>query len=252
MATLRKALVLLVLALGLAYFLWRQGSDASTGLTLWDPEGPPPPRGFVELGAESEPAPGAAATLPGDAEVRLPPATIRGRVVGADGAPLPGLDVLQKHPYLAAGPVASGVDGSFELRVDEPRGELILFSSGWMLLGGVRQLAEGTTDGYVLVAAPGTTISGTVADDAGRPLPDVSLRVLPPGDLLVPFGTVSPPIVHESQSGWSDEKGRFHVGPVPRVPGLRIEASYAGYLPATVEVPEDYAQPVAVVLAKRE
>jgi hypothetical protein len=249
----RKLLVGLVLVFGGLYFWMRRDTDAGASVvTFYDPTHPPP-TDEETAGAVSETPP--SILEPSSAtrgETRYGPLIVRGRVVTPDGTPVAGVVVEQEHPYLSASAAPSSADGSFQIEVRESHGELVPHSGEWLLLGGDRRLADGRTEDYVLVVAPSATVTGSVADPRGRPLADVALHVLPPGDVLVPFGTVATPIERESQSGWSDRRGAFHIGPVPRVKGSRIEASANGFASASIPLGDDFAQPVHVVLSPRE
>lgn len=248
--------VLVLLAFG-AYFLLVQEDTRSEGLQYVDLSAPrvpsdgstpppveiPPPFELGEL--EQETAPRSEFSIP---SLRL---TVRGRVVDAGGRPLAGIGVERAHAFLPAARTESDAEGRFEFAIEEPQGELTASGSGWILIGGERYLDAEREDDYLLVLAPAVELRGRVVDARGAPVSDASLNAIPPGDALVRFGLVAPPTEHESQHGWSDRDGSFRLGPVPFLPGGRIEVSAPGASPVEFPQPADPSQPFQLVIGER-
>ncbi|MCC7013413.1 MAG: carboxypeptidase regulatory-like domain-containing protein [Planctomycetes bacterium] len=249
----RKAVMLLVLVAAGVYFALVREPEPSSGLE-WIELGAAPVEAeesssSVEFSGDSVPQ---ARVEPLPAEVPVRTARIRGQVFALGEVQLAGLVIERRHAYLDATRSAVAADGSFEMEVGEIHGELWPADPAWISLGGERHLLEDLSDGYSLIVAPAVVWRGTVLDDHGQPIGDAVVHVSAPGDALVPFGIASPPIDHPSQRGWSDERGRFAIGPAPRVQGARIEASRTGYQPKEIELPIDPALPVTIVLTSIE
>ncbi|MCY3000323.1 MAG: carboxypeptidase regulatory-like domain-containing protein [Planctomycetota bacterium] len=257
----RRLIALLLLAACATYFAFVREDEASDGLTWVElgrdngnnlPPLEPPPY-------EPEPSlePGAGAALVQEALEGLPVVeaaqrkALRGKVVDLAGAPVAGIAVERRHAYLDAGHARSGADGRFEIVLNELHGELVTRSDDWLLVGGERFLSDFHEADFLLVVAPAVTLSGRVVDPAGQPIPDAAVTLVQPGDALVRFGIVAPPLEHDSQRGWSDRDGLFKLGPVPRIAGARVEATLTGAEPGSAEVPADATAPLTIVLSDR-
>jgi len=254
---IRNTLVVLVLLAFGAYFLLVQEDTRSEGLQYVDLGGSREP-------ASSAPAPRIDAPAPyepensGDEtvarnEFSIPSLRliVRGRVVDAAGKPLAGIGVQREHAFLPESRTESGPEGRFELAVEEPQGELTASGAGWILIGGERYLDPEREEDYLLVLAPAVEFRGRVLDARGAPVSDASLFAIPPGDALVRFGLVAPPMEHESQRGWSARDGSFRLGPVPFLPGGRVEVSAPGASPVEFPQPTDPSQPFQLVIGER-
>ena len=254
---IRNTLAVLVLLAFSAYFLLVREDSRSEGLQDVDLSGPREP---VDTGAPArieEPPPFDPAQAADDSaprsEFSIPALRliVRGRVVDAQDKPLAGIGVLRAHAFLPEARTESGPDGRFELAIEEPQGELTASGAGWILIGGERYVDAEREEDYLLVLAPAVELRGRVVDTRGAPVSDASLSAIPPGDALVRFGLVAPPLEHESQSGWSARDGSFRLGPVPFLPGGRIEVSAPGASPVQFPQPLDPSQPFQVVIGER-
>jgi len=255
---IRNALVVLVLLSFGAYFVLVQEDTRSEGLQYVDLSGPresgergAPPR--VEIPPPFEPGAnpedeGAARNEFSIPSLRL---VVRGRVVDAQGKPLAGIGVLRAHAFLPEARTESGPEGRFEFAIEEPQGELTASGAGWILIGGERYIDPEREDDYLLVLAPAVEFRGRVLDARGAPVSDANLFAIPPGDALVRFGLVAPPMEHESQRGWSGRDGSFRLGPVPYLGGGRIEVSAPGASPVEFPQPADPAQLFQLVIGER-
>ena len=223
---LRKLFIALVLMAAGLYFFFGPDREQSEGLLLWDPaaeareiEVKATDRQLGATDEAREDAAGAVGTVG---------AVVRGRVLQVDGTPLGGVAIALQHPYLRSRPASSTADGSFEVQVEEPRGELGIVGDEWILLGGERFLAASHADGYSLVVTPARAIAGRVVDRAGEPLRGATVRALVPKDALVPLGIVSKPLVDPRQSAVSDTDGHFKIA-APVLTATRVEVALPGH-----------------------
>lgn len=253
----RNALAVLVLLAFGAYFLLVQEGTRSEGLQYVDLSVPREPQDTGAPERIDEPPPfdpsqSTDETAPRN-EFSIPSLTlvVRGRVVDPEGKPLAGIGVLRAHAFLREARTESGPDGRFELAIEEPQGELTASGAGWILIGGERYVDPERDEDYLLVLAPAVEFRGRVVDTRGAPVSDASLSAIPPGDALVRFGLVAPPLEHESQSGWSARDGSFRLGPVPFLPGGRVEVSAPGTSPVQFPQPVDPTQPFQLVIGER-
>lgn len=188
--------------------------------------------------AEAKLAPG----VRGEVEVRLAPlAEITGRVVGAaTGEPLPGSLVWTAYSA-AAGPVRTGPDGAFRLRVpDVDRAMVEAAAPRHHPFGALAVRRSGGFTPVRLELPAAAVIAGRVVDAAGRP---VAGAVVVLRDRR-PYGDLPP----RASTG---EDGSF-IFPL-RMPGLYVvTASREGYAPAVAEVsppaPGRPAEPLRLVL----
>lgn len=254
---IRNTLVVLVLLAFGAYFLLVQEDTRSEGLQYVELGGPrepasstsaprveiPPP--YEQANPTDEPAAPSEFSIP---SLRL---IVRGRVVDSQGKPLAGIGVQREHAFLPDSRAESDSQGRFELAIEEPQGELSASGAGWILIGGERYLDPEREEDYLLVLAPAVEFRGRVVDARGVPVSDASLFAIPPGDALVRFGLVAPPMEHESQRGWSARDGAFRLGPVPFLPGGRIEVSAPGASPVEFPQPAEPSQPLQLVIGER-
>jgi hypothetical protein len=177
--------------------------------------------------------------------------TLRGRVVDAQGRAVEGIGVERAHSFLESPRVESDAEGRFVLEVEEPHGELQATGAGWILIGGDRYLSAEHDGEYLLVLAPAVELYGRVLDARGAPVVDAALLAIAPGDALVRFGLVAPPLEHESQRSWSTRDGSFRLGPVPFLPGGRIEVSAPGASPVEFPQPKDPSLAFDLVIGER-
>jgi hypothetical protein len=185
----------------------------------------------------------------GAPEAAAPRQTFAGRVLRPDGSGVPGVAVRLEHAWVPEVRAISDAEGRFELTPEEPRGELALAGSDWLLLGGDRILSPTRSEGYVLAVAPPLTVSGSVVDPLGEPIAAADVRALTPPDVLVPLGIASLPLPSEGHAALSDPEGRFQLGPLPDVPGVEIEVAADGM--GTKRVPLEGATELRIELAPR-
>lgn len=189
--------------------------------------------------------------LPGDlAAVESMGVPISGRVVNAAGEPIAGVRVRVQHPYLPEVQGSSGPDGSFRLTPQELRGDLVLATTSWVLLGGRLTLESTVTDDYLIVVANPVLLHGSVVDEAGRPINGARIHGRAPTDTLVPFRIPALPLDHEVQHGTSNARGQFRIGPVPLLEGTQVEVRMDGYEPLVVDLPADPRAPLSIVLKR--
>ena len=180
----------------------------------------------------------------------VPRPRVTGRVTAASGRPIADarIDILQEIPRTTRGSVPLGFrtittdhegryectlhgrSGSFQMRVLSPR-HLTSVSAPVTLVDG--------NDEYMvdLVVRRGPTLTGTVEDTSGDPLPGVLIRVGPEKD-----GRHSWHVPVQTASG---ADGSFEVKGAP-ADKLTLHASKPGYRPVKLTV--DAAAPTHVVL----
>ena len=257
----RRLLALLVLAACATYFVLVREDEASDGLT-WielgrerDQELPPIEAPPFEPERSAEPGANAAfvqETLDGLAGIETAQRrALRGKIVDVAGQPVAGVAVERRHAYLDAGHARSGADGRFEIVLSELHGELVPRSDEWLLVGGERFLSDFHEQEFLLVVAPAMSLKGRVVDPAGQPIADAAVTLVQPGDALVRFGIVAPPLEHPTQRGWSGRDGSFALGPFPRIAGARVEATLSGAEPGSSQVPAELSGPLTVVISER-
>jgi hypothetical protein len=143
--------------------------------------------------------------LPGQAEavrdIPLPPKfTVRGRVVGPDGAPIQGAQVRLLNDWRRVGPTMTGADGTFAFRLDSGT-YVFLARYGDFGLGRAEsavQVPGGPAEGATVRLGPPAVIEGRVLGLTRRELSNATLKV------------------HELDSTWQphierDAKGRFRI-----------------------------------------
>ena len=221
----------------------RQAVEPEPGAPLLDP--------LDDLGL-ADPLPledSVPAALPGDAApAETSGVALSGRVVNTAGQGLPGVRVRVEHPYLPEVLGTSGPTGEFHLTPAEPRGDLVLATTAWVLLGGRRALEADLTEGYLLVVAEPVILRGTVVDPSGQPVEGAQVHGFAPSDALVPFSIAAVPLDHERQHSYTNARGVFQIGPVALMPGTQVEVRKDGYAPVTQGLPEDPRAPLAIVL----
>lgn len=256
---LRKLIVATLLTGGFAYFALVRDESSAEGLVVFDPryevpatadgggagEGAAAPNGLeVPAGGDDE-LPAAPASAPPP-----PPQLAHGRVLRFDGTPLEGVEVRRVHPYLEAYSEWTDEKGDFELQLESGRGELELADPEWITLGGRRVIEDRPQHEYLVVAAPRGRIQGRVTDANGAPLSDAMVRIVAPGDALVPFGIATPPLELDSWSTWTNAEGDFRFERAPWMPGVTVQADHPTARPASViAVFEDGRAVVSLALA---
>ncbi len=166
-----------------------------------------------------------------------PGATIRGRVVGPEGAPIEGANVLAPP----VGEARTGADGSFEIEgipLDDPSIRLIASARGRVAREVEIErdaLERGTLQEVTLSA--GRTVTLTVTDEAGRPVEGAEVR---------PAGLAA-------WSGSLDEAGPgvYRLTALPERAPLRFDVRAEGQLPHRFGVPAAASDASVVVTSGR-
>ena len=117
-------------------------------------------------------------------------ATVTGKVIGAWGKPVKGANVyLMLYGEQKAVDLRTDDAGGFAVEVDlilprqgERLGQLFAYAPGYALTQ-----AELKTDGNVIPLDPGTTLSGTVVDETGKPLAGVAVCLAVPEEWIARF-----------------------------------------------------------------
>jgi protocatechuate 3,4-dioxygenase beta subunit len=184
------------------------------------------PRGHHELRAEADGYAGGERRFGAreDARVDLflsPAARLAGRVITADGAPVPGAEVrLQRQgPFRPQSwpLVTTDEEGQFSFEA-VPAGTFVLVGRKGELLGDSGRLTleeTGRIEGLELTVRPALVVEGRVVDASGRPVPQARIDLRPTGAGPAPrLGTAL-----------ADEHGRFRqTGLLPGVYDLVVSA----------------------------
>lgn len=169
-----------------------------------------------------------------------PPASLRGRVLDADGRGLPGAVVLARARPGADGPgdarATAGADGAFVLESAPSSGVL---ESGSRELATVLGASFGpsTREGVTTVLAPRLDFAGRVVDESGASLVGARLAVAMPEDLRSRFGVV---LDHAQGRTWqvvSAQDGAFALEDVPLVEGASLLVEAPGFEPLRMPEP---------------
>ena len=194
----------------------------------------------------AEPEPSEPSSEPALPPLAPAPATVdmRGRVVSADGHPVPGVEVVaydlgrSRRLELGGPPIRTDADGRFaiqwvdgrpgELLVDDPRFAPVLHPIVW---GDVFEPL------YVVVVAPAIELAGTVADERGNGIAGARVAWSAPGGIRASLGVPLERNVFDEHVATCDALGRFVLSRCPGMDGARLDASHAGYSSAHVEAP---------------
>ena len=159
-------------------------------------------------------------------------ARVLGRVVDAEGAPIPAARVLS---HLSE--AVTGSDGRYSLPMDStypvPSVRVVAdgFAEGAMAIGALR---PGDVLAGDLVLRADFAVEGRVIDETGDPVPGAIVCTYP----------------RERNQTSTDEEGRFRLGQLdPGKKRTRVSALLQGYVTASVRIgPEDAATPMELVL----
>ncbi|MBK7644406.1 MAG: carboxypeptidase regulatory-like domain-containing protein [Planctomycetes bacterium] len=235
-------LLLVVLALGWAAWNFAQREAPGPLSTPQPPDAPQSAASVHEAPSSARSAPAqAAAELPGT----LPEGIfVEGRVVGVDGAPLPGLGVGLREDDRDPRPSATSDDaGKFSLLVESTPCEIEIVAPGWATVRyGRAELAAAGTE-LVVVAARIEPLEGVVLDPSGSPLE---------GALVVAHPDTAPDEVSPSYFARSGAGGRFVLTDLPAVPKLRLRTSLTEWRTDERSFVLPVSGPVRIVLQPEE
>lgn len=158
---------------------------------------------------------------------------LHGRVVAPDGRPWRGVEIRSSQPGMPGQTAASDARGAFELRLRGMGGTLQVDEQRWVRLGGELSLAPGLSVGgaeRLLILAPRLELSGRVQGPQGDALEGVQVGVaLELADAPAHLSALLPERVELRAR--SDAQGRWALGRVPDLPGLRARFAAAGHVP---------------------
>ncbi len=159
--------------------------------------------------------------------------TVRGVVLGPDGAARPGATVIAILDGAFAATASTDEAGGFELPGLKPADYAIFFRDGWEAMGRVDLRVQPNVDieGIVLIAREPAVVRGRLFDADGRtPLPGVALLVT---------DATGQPVRREGQTALdgSFEIGRLYDG------SYRIEANVDALRAAGIDWPAEEAGP---------
>lgn len=184
---------------------------------------------------------------------------VRGRVLDADGGPLPGVRVQVAGAPASATSGAdsrsatSGPGGWFELAATVAQGEIACADERWLTIragafGSTRGAATAVTP--LVIVGPWIGVAGGVVDEHGAGVAGAQLSlVLPDG-----FGArFSDSLEATHVIGWdarSRADGRFDLARVPSVAGASLRVLADGYERLSVELPPATTRDLSLVLAR--
>ncbi|HET6204277.1 MAG TPA: sigma-70 family RNA polymerase sigma factor [Planctomycetota bacterium] len=166
------------------------------------------------------------------APVVPPAAVLRGRVLGADGTPLPGVRVEARWQGTEErGPQAvSGADGGFEMQAPDRSGQIHAVGPELTtVLAGV--YGDPRRRDPVVVVAPRIALGGRVVDEESLPVRDVQVAIDVPATFRTRFREILDASVAVESRTATDEQGLFAFPDVPRVEGGRLLATRQGFQP---------------------
>lgn len=191
-------------------------------------------------------APDRAPTTPATASAIM--RTVRGRVIGADGTPVAGVEVAVPDAPIAER-TRSGAGGRFEMKTTAAALEIEATSPLWTNVRSGSWLANSTIDPLVIVA-PAIDIGGQVVDPMRQPLSHARVTLnLPPG-----FETRFTENLEATHVlGWhtlTDADGHFTLAHIPQIAGARVTVVADGYQSQTTAQPEVSDPNLVFVLAR--
>ena len=162
--------------------------------------------------------PGAAEGTP--ASANNPLTTLTGKIVDAEGKPIPGAHVYLDMIHQRSWVLFSDAEGGYTVQVnparrppDLPLGHVFAYAPGYALNGD-----ELKATGNVLTLSPSRTLSGTVVDSAGKPLADIPISL---GDLWVHslyYGSIPMHLLREWQPCFTAVSGADGGWTLPGLP----------------------------------
>jgi protocatechuate 3,4-dioxygenase beta subunit len=166
------------------------------------------------------------------------PPLVHGIVRDAKGKPASGLSVWS-HPERPKTDIRTDADGRFEL-VHSENPQVVLAVDAPHNLAVSRELEEGVTN-LDLQLKPALTITGQVADSAGKPIPKAEAHV------YLHSGSWGFPVYWQQVT--ADAQGRFQIVNLPTDRTYYINFGAKGYGSAQVKVPTDEGDAVEMPTA---
>lgn len=223
-----------------------------------------PPRGEEPARtAEVEP-------LPEDLVPRGADPAVRGRVIDLTGAPVVGVEVVEKSRF---GPLAgvprdahhaallaaaereparvalTDADGEFVLEGAPPH-RLRVRSERYATVFEGAALPGRDVHRPIVVVAPRIPVAGEVVGADGAPVAGATVALVAPGRLLELAGEVLDESSRVTPRGRTDDGGAFELREAADLAGAVLQASAPGHLTATVPVPEGGARDLRIVLER--
>ncbi len=263
------AAALVVLAAGSAAFIWWPESG-HTGPSVEELRvaGSAVPEAS-EGASEDEAGPERARIRTGGGRVELDdyersafdPSTrrVQGRVVDAQGAPLPGL-VVRFVPEYSRAPNRGG---GLRIAVSDPAGEFALDD---VAARGFVEVASATHTSLVagypefdrggwhvtVVAVRSVSLAGTVVDASGTPLAEALVEVVPPAGVREQSDVALEHSVTRRHACVTASDGRFALSRAPAVEGAQLVVKREGFVDATAPMPRDGKDGWTVTLQRLE
>lgn len=169
---------------------------------------------------------------------------VKGRVLGADGAPLASLWIGWAGTH--DGHVRSGASGTFEIESAADEGQLDVADEDWIT---VRSGAwkSGTSLEPVVIAAHALDLAGTVQDESGRPLSGARVALAMPAGFGSRFDASLEGTTFHRWRTSTDASGRFSLPRSPAIDGASLNTVLEGY--AAAEMSEPASSDTAIVIA---
>lgn len=247
---------------------------------LWTRGDPAPPTAAVDEAGTSvasvEPATGpqsgprrdaVPAATPIDASVEgapSAPAPVQGRVVDVHSRALAGVLVAVTEGVggrpAAGTPANAAADastsetddrGRFELPRPARSGRIVTLDPALATVMAAVIEPDSVAEPLVVVA-PALQFAGRVVDAVGMPLPRAQVACVLPADFRARFDNVLDFSLAPTWTVHADDRGTFALPAVGRVPGARLVASLAGYLPVELAQPDDSRDGLEFVLRRPE
>ncbi len=211
--------------------------------TFGEPEASPARRELAGGAPSVRPAAEPAAAAPDPAAPRV----IRGRVLNAEGEPVPGVKLRAANGSDTL--ATSGAAGWFEFESTAPSAELVDDEDLWITVRSGLFDPQARFD-PVVVIAPRIDVAGRVVGEDGRALANAMIELLLPRGFEARFTDVLEATRTQRWTARSNAEGWFELGSIPLVSDADLGAILEGYEPASVPVPEFSDNDVRFVLSR--
>lgn len=194
--------------------------------------------------------PEASRPAPAVAAAAAPASLVRGRLLDAEGAPLPWVEVGIRAEI--AGPAdahtaISDVDGRFELAAPGQLADIVVTAPNYAtVLAGRYQ--PGRSLEVVVVAAPLLSFGGEVVSSGGSSLVGAQVAVHLPEGFRTRFQAVLDASRPAHWNATTDGLGRFSLAEAPRIGGATLNVTHDGFQPWLRPLPAWSDQALHVVL----
>ncbi|MFN0009764.1 MAG: carboxypeptidase-like regulatory domain-containing protein [Planctomycetota bacterium] len=239
--------VALALAGAVMFVLNQSSEPSSPGSTRAEPRARETSAPGAQLPIEAPSSDRAAVPASEDEAPPLRVVSVRGRVVDASGAPVPGIQVgILGEDRLATSIADSDGAGSFQLAAAELPCYVDVVDREWTTLRRGEVTAEDPLVPALVIAARAANVSGVVVDPQGRPLAGAHIQIAPRRNALLESSGRG---VDGEWHAASSDDGSFTVSRAPMTSGARISTRLSEYAAddRTLDLPPP--EPLRIVLA---